>query len=277
MELFEEKPLKLAILDMYDGHTNQGMRCIDEIVNRYKHELDYRVFDVRGKAELPDTSYDIYISTGGPGSPFDGDGVWDKKYYDFIEELWNINQSGTDSKKYVFFICHSFQMACIHFDLGEITRRKSMSFGTFPTHLTDLGVAEPLFKGLDNPFWIADFRDWQVVQPKLERFEEIGAQILVLEKIRPSVPYERAIMAIRFSEEFFGVQFHPEADGNGMLQHFQELDKLKFIVNKYGKDKYATMITDLRHPDKIEKTNETILPNFLEKAIQSLKNNLILV
>lgn len=277
MILHEEKPLKLAILDMYDGHVNQGMRCIDEIVSRYKDDFDYQVFDVRGKAEIPDTSYDIYVSTGGPGSPFDGDGIWDKKYYDLLSQLWTSNQKGTTSKKYVFFICHSFQMACIFFDLAKITKRKSMSFGTFPVHQTDLGIAEPLFEGLDNPFWIADFRDWQVIQPNLKRFESIGAQILALEKIRPHVPYERAIMAIRFSEEFIGVQFHPEADGNGMLQHFQKEDKLKFIVNKYGKEKYATMITDLRHPDKIEKTNETILPKFLEKAIQNLKNNLVLI
>lgn len=276
MDIYDEKPLKLAILDMYDGHVNQGMRCIDEIVNRYKNDFSYRVFDVRGKAELPDTSYDIYISSGGPGSPYDGDGNWDEQYYDLIDRLWESNRQGIEPKKYVFFICHSFQMACLYFGVGEVNKRKSMSFGTFPVYPTDLGVAEPVFKGLDNPFWVADFRDWQVVQPKLEVIEKIGAQILAIEKMRPHVPLERAVMGIRFSDEFIGVQFHPEADGNGMLQHFSKEDKLVFIVNKYGKEKYATMITDLSHPDKIEKTNETILPNFLEQAIQNLKKNLTL-
>ena len=68
------KLLKLAILDLYDNTPNQGMRCIKEIVKHFDSEYDWKVFDVRGKAEVPDLSYDIYISTGGPGSPHDGDG-----------------------------------------------------------------------------------------------------------------------------------------------------------------------------------------------------------
>jgi aspartyl/asparaginyl beta-hydroxylase (cupin superfamily) len=33
-----------------------------------------------------------------------------------------------------------------------------------------------------------------------------------LEKIRDHVQYERAIMAVRFTDYFVGTQFHPEAD-----------------------------------------------------------------
>ena len=35
--------------------------------------------------------FDIYISTGGPGNPLEGDGKWDEKYYNFIDQLsaWN--------------------------------------------------------------------------------------------------------------------------------------------------------------------------------------------
>jgi hypothetical protein len=42
----------------------------------------------------------------------------DVKYYEFIDSLtrWNIEN---DVKKHVLFICHSFQMACKHFGLGE--------------------------------------------------------------------------------------------------------------------------------------------------------------
>ena len=84
-------------------------------------------------------------------------------------------------------------------------------------------------------------------------------------------------MGIEFSKEFFAVQFHPEADAAGMLAHFQQEDKLKHIINNYGKEKYATMINDLRHPDKILKTNETILPNFLDNAVRVLEQELTLV
>jgi len=52
---------KVAILDMYDGTPNQGMRAIQEILNQYLGVLDYKVFDVRGKNELPSMEYDIFM------------------------------------------------------------------------------------------------------------------------------------------------------------------------------------------------------------------------
>ena len=42
----------------------------------------------------------------------------------------------------------------------------------------------------------------------------MGAKILCIEKERPHVPYERAVMGIRFNEYMIGTQFHPEADAN---------------------------------------------------------------
>ena len=62
--------LRVALLDMNDGHPNQGMRCIREIVwhwsSMHRHNIQLDEFDVRQKNELPDLSYDIYISSGGP-------------------------------------------------------------------------------------------------------------------------------------------------------------------------------------------------------------------
>jgi GMP synthase-like glutamine amidotransferase len=260
---------RLAILDMYDGTPNQGMRCIQEIVSRFDHQLaEWKVFDVRGKAEVPDLTYDIYISTGGPGSPHEGDGTWDAVFYDWMQSVWDWNaRPDNEVKKQVFFICHSFQMAVKHFQLAEVTRRRSQSFGTFPVHMTDAGIADPLFDGLINPFWAADFRHWQVIQPNMDRIEEMGAEILALEKIRPHVPLERAIMAIRFSEDIFGVQFHPEADPDGMLQHFLDPERRKVVIEEHSEEKYLGMIEDLNDSSKIQLTHEIVLPQFLNRAI----------
>ena len=74
--------LRLAILDLNAGLPNQGMRCITQIVSEYKNQLDADIFDVRVTGEVPDLSYDIYISSGGPGNPLEGDGVWDTRFYD---------------------------------------------------------------------------------------------------------------------------------------------------------------------------------------------------
>ncbi|MEM9885240.1 MAG: GMP synthase [Bacteroidota bacterium] len=262
--------LKLALLDLNNGTPNQGIRCLKEILEGYEHVLDWEIFDVRAKCEIPDTGYDIYLSSGGPGSPLDGDGVWDVQYYDLIDQIWDWNLSDQASKKYVFFICHSFQMVCNHFKLGSIVPRKSMSFGTFPVHKTEAGAQELVFDGLNDPFYAADFRRWQFIQPDLEQFEALGASILALEKIRPHVPLERAIMAVRFSPEMIGVQFHPEADADGMIEHFKKEELKKEIIRKHGKDKYNSLMCDLSIPKRIEHTHNTVIPNFMEDAITSL-------
>ena len=91
--------IKKALLNMYDSEPNQGMRCIIDIINRFNQIVTFKVFDVRGKCELPQIkNYDIYISTGGPGNPNVGDGNWDLKYYDFIDAVNNWNHENVVKK-----------------------------------------------------------------------------------------------------------------------------------------------------------------------------------
>ena len=269
-----QNTIKIALLDMYDGEANQGMRCIIDIINRFNQMVSFTVFDVRGKCELPTIEhYDIYISTGGPGNPEQGNGVWDKKYYQLIDDLvrWNAEQ---ETKKYVLFICHSFQMACKHFGLASVTKRKGTSFGVMSMNKTEAGLSDPIFEGLPNPFYAIDSRDYQVVQPKLSVFKKKGAEIISLEKIRTHRgDYERAIMGVRFSEYFVGTQFHPEADPLSFIANLKNKEKRDKIIALKGRTKFRTMLEDLLDEDKIYKTNETLIPNFLRMAINDLLQN----
>jgi GMP synthase-like glutamine amidotransferase len=268
-----KKKLNLAILDMNNGEPNQGMRCIKDIVGRFDGQINYKVFDVRQKAELPEIQdFDIYISSGGPGSPLDGDGNWDLKYFDFIDHLWIWNQNH-NHKKYILFICHSFQMACRHFGLGQLTQRKSTSFGVMAVHKTADGQRDRLLANLENPFWAVDSRDYQVVQPDLKKFKLLGAKIIALEKIRDHVEYERAIMAIRFSDEMVGTQFHPEADPISFLNHLKKPEVKDKVIATKGKVKFRAMIEHLVDDDKILKTNETFIPDFIENSIRRVKES----
>lgn len=263
-------PIRVAVLDMYNGEPNQGMRCIIDIINRFNQMVTFQIFDVRGKSEFPDIKkFDIYISTGGPGNPLEGDGNWDLKWYDFIEQLWQWNKE-QKTKKHVLFICHSFQMACHHFGLATLNKRKSTSFGVMTIHKTEAGTYDPILEGLQSPFYAIDSRDFQVVQPKLSIFNKKGAQIIALEKIRNHVEYERAIMGVRFSDEFVGLQFHPEADALSFIANLKSKEKRENIIAMKGKNKFRDMLEDLLDEDKIYKTNETIIPNFLRIAINDL-------
>lgn len=268
--------LKIAILDLYDGFENQGMRCIREIINQWSEQhhidIDFDEFDVRRTNQVPDTSYDAYISSGGPGSPLESEGSdWELAYYGWLQQIldYNANIEGYPKKK-VFFICHSFQLACRYFNIGNVCKRVSTAFGVFPIHMTLDGQHEQVFKGLRDPFYGVDSRDFQVIEPDMARIESMGGQILAIEKERPHVPYERAIMAMRFNEHMIGTQFHPEADALGMSMHLQTEARKKIVVENHGLEKWQSMIDHLNDPDKILWTYSHILPNFLLDTVHQL-------
>ena len=276
MSHYENAPLRVAILDMYEGAENQGMRCLREILNQFAElhgrELVRDEFNVRQHNEVPDFSFDIYLSSGGPGSPLDSKGSnWENSFFDWIKAIESYNRAEENLiKKPVFFICHSFQLACRYFDVAEVSKRKSTAFGVFPVHyLADAGL-DPLFNGLTDPFYAVDSRDYQVTKPNHNNIKNMAGKILAIEKHRPHVPLERAIMSIRFNDYMVGTQFHPEADAVGMSIYLQKPEKKQIVVENHGEDKWQSMIDQLGDPDKILHTYAHILPNFLNAAINKV-------
>ena len=272
----EHRKIRIAILDLYEGQANQGMRCIREILNQFGEvnhlDLEWDEFEVRQQQNLPDLSYDIYISSGGPGSPLESENTeWENAYFHWLQQVekWN-NDIANVTKKHVFFICHSFQLACRHYHIAKVSQRKSTSFGVFPIHMLPEAKMEQVFDGLEDPFYAVDSRDYQVTQPNHNLLRKMGATILCIEKERPHVPLERAIMAIRFNEFMIGTQFHPEADAVGMSMYLQREDKKKNVIENHGYEKWESMIAHLNDPDKILWTYSHVLPNFLHVAIGHL-------
>jgi GMP synthase-like glutamine amidotransferase len=268
--------IKIAILDLYAGHANEGMRCIREILkdiqNKHGIDISWDEFDVRNSIEIPGMQYDLYISSGGPGSPTGSMGeAWDNAYFNWIEKVvqWNEDTEQTN-KKFVFFICHSFQLACRYFEIGQVTKRKSTSFGVFPIHWINPNERDPVFQGLEDPFYGVDSRDFQVIQPDNLRLEEIGGALLCLEKERPHVQLERALMAVRFNPYMIGTQFHPEADPQGMSMYLQQEEKKRNIIDNHGFEKWQSMIDHLNDPDKIRLTHNQVLPNFILQSIAKI-------
>lgn len=268
--------LKIALLDMNNNHVNQGMRNIYEISkafqSAYENEvpIDIKIFDVRFKNEMPKVEdFDIFISSGGPGSPHREGHEWEDHFSEFLDTIWQHNLQ-SEKKKFLFLICHSFQLASIHWGLGNINLRKSYSFGVMPIHKTLQGEDDILLRHLPEPFYAVDSRAYQFVQPNFKKMEEMGMQIVALEKVRPHIQLERAVMAVRFSEEIFGTQFHPEADPQGILINLEDDKNRAAMIENYGLEKYAETIDRLDDPDKIVLTQKEILPRFLERAKHKL-------
>ena len=278
MDKTVKQPISIAILDLYEGVPNEGMRCIRDIVQSFRSEQEKEIisaeFEIRKQHNIPSLDHDIYISSGGPGSPTESEGSsWDNSYMEWISSLEKWNQDPSNKrKKYVFFICHSFQLACRYFKIGNVKKRKSTAFGVFPIHMVENGKNEAVFNGLNDPFYGVDSRDYQVIEVELIKPRNIDFSILCIEKERPHVPLERAVMAIRFNPYMIGTQFHPEADAQGMSMYLQREDKKNTVIENHGYEKWKSMIEHLNDPDKISQTNSLILPNFMRNAISEITN-----
>jgi homoserine O-succinyltransferase/O-acetyltransferase len=277
MSFSSSSNIKIALLDLYQGHENQGMRCIRDIIAKWSKtneiEVELVEFDVRQKNETPNLDFDFYISSGGPGSPIaiPENQIWESHYFNWLQNIETYNNNILNqNKKRVFFICHSFQLACRYFNVGNVCKRISTSFGVFPIHLIGNAHSEPVFDGLSNPFYVVDSRDYQVTEPNHNAIAEMGGSILAIEKDRPHVPYERAVMAIRFNDYFIGTQFHPEADAIGMGMYLQRDDKKATVIANHGEPKWQSMIEQLQDKEKILLTYSHLLPNFLNSAIQEI-------
>lgn len=270
-----KQPIRVAILDLYNGIENEAINNFQHILQRCQEqnniELSYEIFEVRQKCEMPGLEFDIYLFSGGPGSPLDTEGSeWEKKYFDLITKLEKHNQSNDPQKKYGFFVCHSFQLMCCHYKLGHINKRHLPSFGILPVNKTSGGLHETSFKSLTDSFYAVDSRCWQVINPDEKRFTDLGMQLLAIEKEHVNPDQPRAMMAIRYSNYFIGTQFHPEADAASVKALLLKPENKKEVVDEHGLDRYNEMIEQVDDPDIIMHTQNTMIPNFLDEAIRNL-------
>lgn len=300
------KNIKVAIIDMNDGTPNEGIGGIQKILAHWLRsynlkegdqqsvepatdlavhtpdstiynpdssvqtlDLTVKTYDLRAKNEIPGMDYDIYISSGGPGSPYDGlDKKWENDFFDLLDNIEIYNTSAV-KKKYVFLICHSFQLACRKYQLGQVTKRNSTVLGIFPVTLTAAGESDLIYAGLPNPFYALDSRDWQVLNSAENSFVAPAAQVLAIEKERTHVDQERCMMSVRFSKEIVGTQFHPEADPDSLKDYLYKEQKKQAIISRYGEEKYRDMLLHIDHPQYSLRPQLSVLPNFLNEVVRS--------
>jgi GMP synthase-like glutamine amidotransferase len=258
----QSAPIHIAVLDLYDGSANVGLDCIMDILEDWskKHSVEIitTVFDVRGKNELPKDGYDIYLSSGGPGSPIDTENQeWDIDYCIWLDQM-------LAQKKPVLLICHSFQLACRHFGIGKVGLRKSKQLGILPIHPT---TPHTIFDQLPDPFFALESRLYQITEPNDEKIESMGATIIALEKIRPQLPYERALMGVAFNATMIGVQFHPEATKERLITYFNTDSIKSAVLNDFSEVKWNQIIASLEDDSKIKHTCNRFIPNFLNQML----------
>ena len=77
-------------------------------------------------------------------------------------------------------------------------------------------------------------------------------------------------MAVRFSDEWFGTQFHPEAHPDGMLHYLRRPEKKDMILKQFGMNTYEEMMHNALHPDRLTNTRDQILPGFIKDALDKI-------
>ncbi len=263
------KPIRIVILDLYEGVVNQGIDALYRIIDSIKHlkdiEIEVKRFEVRKNNEIPGLDFDIYLSSGGPGSPIDTNQIWEKDYFEWVDDICRYNESvENESKKFVFFICHSFQLACRHFNLAHVSKRSKNAFGIYPISLTMEGKKDLIFSGMSDEIWAVDSRDYQATLPDMAQLQKFGATILATETVGIQ---ENAIMAIRFNRYMAGTQFHPEANDEGLMRYMNHPESKLKILSENGEQVWAETMEKLRNPEGIKKTYATVLPLFIMDSI----------
>src|SRR5689334_111266 len=102
-----KRPLSICVIDMNNGHVNQAMRCFRTIVARFFERvaranpgLETKLVEVspRDTHNPIPRDVDIYIGSGGPGSPYDGDeDPWFGDFARFADSMVEASKSGDEN------------------------------------------------------------------------------------------------------------------------------------------------------------------------------------
>jgi GMP synthase-like glutamine amidotransferase len=269
--------VSVAILDMNNGWRNVGIRNIRRLIEHFQFqirsshpqvEIKVDQYHVRDRSEIPDLSYDIYVSSGGPGNPLDDSGSdWENRFFRLLDDVWQHNATN-EQKKFFFGICHSFQVMVKRFGVGIISRRERRNLGIVPVFKTQAGTHDPIFDGLHPKFYVFDNRDYQVTDPDHRKLDALGASVLSYECENNRLG--EAITGIRYTPEIESVQFHPEAEKNGILIRFTDPEERQKMIELIGEEKFDEFMQSVHNPNKLLRTYRTVLPGFLTRSFNRL-------
>ncbi|AKT40859.1 hypothetical protein [Chondromyces crocatus] len=270
----ELRPLRLCIVDMNNGHVNQAMRCLRgmsatffERVRVYNPDLPCELYEVspRDTNDPIPRDCDLYIGTGGPGSPFDDDGQpWTYDLGRFLDEtVESVHRGGADQRA-MFAICHSFEMVVRHFDVAKIAPRIDRKFGIMPIYMTTEGQAHPLLAPFGDRLFAFEHRNWEAIDLDERKLAALGGTLLARES-RDGISKGRAILGLDVAPGIEAVQFHPEADRAGVVNWISRPEQAAAFKATYGEVTYQAMLRTLDDPRRVARTYTLLIPGWLTR------------
>jgi GMP synthase-like glutamine amidotransferase len=274
---------------MNAGVTNEAIRCFHRILDGFQAkvgranenvEIVVRHVQPRNLSEAAPRDFDLYLSTGGPGSPFDGwDDPWCTKYREFLDGLVDDALRGHDAPRSALLVCHSFEIAIAHTKIASMERRPTRKFGMMPVYPTPAGMRAPLLAPFGERFFAWEHREWHAVGLDRARLAEIGGQLWATESrvdpetlaLLPGVAHKGdGLLVFRFAANIEGTQFHPEADRDGALAWLLRPEQTRAAVEAYGEITYQRMLKSLDDPARLTRTFEHFIPGWLVRKFNEL-------
>lgn len=259
---------------MNNGVANQAIRCFKQIIEGFRGRvahfnprLDLTLTHVqpRNLGELPPDDVDLTLSSGGPGSPFDGyEDAWCTGYRKFLDRIVEANVKNYESAPKAMLVCHSFELGVLHFGVGTMQKRPSLKFGLMPAYTTRAGREVDFLRPFDDRLFTWEHRNWEAVDVDQKKLESIGGALLATES-REGLPPEkgRAALSLKFGPGVWGTQFHPEADKPGVMAWIEKPEHKVAVTDAYGQLLYDRMVKSLSNPDRLAKTFALLVPGWL--------------
>ncbi len=273
------RPIRVCIVDMNNGHVNQAMRCLRGIVSQFfdrvraeNPALPCELSEVspRDTLEPVPRDADLYLSSGGPGSPFDGDGQpWVGDFSRFLDDVVESASHGGTERRALFAICYSFEMVVRHFRVASIHPRAERKFGVMPIYTTDEGRGHPLLASFGDRLFAFEHRNWEAVDLDEARLQALGGHLLARES-RDGFSKGRAILGLDVAPGVEAVQFHPEADRPGVMNWVARPDQAAAFRATYGEVTYQAMLRTLDDPRRLARTFALVIPGWMVRQFNVL-------
>jgi hypothetical protein len=273
-------PLRLCLVDMNNGVANQAIRCFRRIIDDFAAsvaktnpslDLSLSYVQPRNLGEVPPGDCDLYLSSGGPGSPFDGwDDPWCTGYRKFLDSVVDDSLRQGDVGRSALLVCHSFEIAVIHFAVATMAPRAQRKFGVMPIYMTVAGMRSPLLEPFGDRLFAWEHRSWQAIGLDERRLADLGGALLATESRDEAKSKGEGLLAFRFASGVEGTQFHPEADRAGAVAWIERPEQAQAVIDAFGELTYRRMLKTLDNPDRLARTFALLIPGWLARRFNAL-------
>lgn len=273
------RPLRVCLIDMNNAHVNQAMRCLRGIVGQFfqkaQHHnpsLSVELCEVspRDTNEPIPRNADLYIGSGGPGSPYEHEGtVWSKDVSAFLDGLVESHAGPDENAQSIFAVCYSFELVVMHFGVCEVVPRAERKFGVMPIYTTVEGRHHPLLRSFGDRLFAFEHRNWEAVDLDSRKLSSLGGSVLARES-RDGFSKGRALLGLDVAPGVEAVQFHPEADRAGVMNWVARPEQAAAFREQYGELTYQAMLRTLDDPRRLARTYALVIPSWMVRKFNEL-------